>query len=267
MNEINSMLKINLEKFKTHRATLLIDDERWFIVDWRRSDGDIYYYVNYIVDKKRGSLIVSGDLGDSIATWYAPATPEDIAQYIKNNVGYYIDKMECSSHKYTYETDDVIEDIKTYISDEDIAESGYGIIEFWSDVEDEINNCPGMTWSVSRCFCPSDSLIDLLSKIDGDCWEWISTCGRRISVNPYLWAAGFNMALEQLADYKQASIQMSHKEMARRIREHNRIHQKAEPRNSPIISGILEYVATIFDKLHSGEYQLVKNKKTNGGAK
>lgn len=56
--------------FATHKAKLIQNTECYLIIDWRRADRSNDYYVNYIVDKERGSLIVSGDLGDSIATWY-----------------------------------------------------------------------------------------------------------------------------------------------------------------------------------------------------
>lgn len=46
--------------FATHKATLIQNTDRFLIIDWRRADGSGDYYVNYIVDKKRGSLIVSG---------------------------------------------------------------------------------------------------------------------------------------------------------------------------------------------------------------
>lgn len=64
------------EKFSTHKATLIQDTERYMIIDWRRADGSINYYVNYILDKKRGSLIISGDLGDCVATWYNAVSPK-----------------------------------------------------------------------------------------------------------------------------------------------------------------------------------------------
>lgn len=56
------------------------------------------------------------------------------------------------------------------------------------------------------------------------------------------------------------------KEAARRIREHNKIHQRAEPRNSPIITEILEVAAVLFEKIDSEEYQIVKHGRWIRGA-
>lgn len=78
-------------KEKHHRATLIQNTERYTIIDWRQENGSGEYYVNYIIDKKRGSLIISGDLGDCIATWYSRNGVHDIARYI-SNVGYFISK-------------------------------------------------------------------------------------------------------------------------------------------------------------------------------
>jgi len=47
------------------------------------------------------------------------------------------------------------------------------------------------------------------------------------------------------------------KEAARRIREHNKIHQRAEPRNSPLITEILEVAAVMFEKIDEGAYKPV----------
>ena len=66
------------ERFAAHKATLIQDTDRYMIIDWRKADGSIDYYVNYILDKKRGSLIISGDLGDCIATWYDPVKPNEL---------------------------------------------------------------------------------------------------------------------------------------------------------------------------------------------
>ena len=54
--------------------------------------------MNYIVDKKRGSLIVSGDLGDSIATWYNEIKPSNLKNYVKNDIEYYISKIQTASN-------------------------------------------------------------------------------------------------------------------------------------------------------------------------
>lgn len=41
------------ERFAAHKATLIQDTDRYMIIDWRKADGSIDYYVNYILDKKK----------------------------------------------------------------------------------------------------------------------------------------------------------------------------------------------------------------------
>lgn len=53
-------------------------------------------------------------------------------------------------------------------------------------------------------------------------------------------------------------MNLTGKEAARLIREHNRIHQCKEP-NSLIITEILEVAAVLFEKVDADEYQVVKH--------
>ena len=191
LEEIKALCSKN---FATHKATLIQNTDRYCIIDWRRADGGINHYVNYIVDKKRGSLIVSGDLGDSIATWYNSL---DLAN-LKSYIHYYISKIQCSSDLYSYDEDDVIEDIKArldepdvleYIEENDRFESEE---EFWEFVEDEVSS------SIYDRFIPSQNLSDVIEEIYYNSWEWLSDCGKRISTRVYLWAEGFYMACNQL---------------------------------------------------------------------
>lgn len=52
---------------------------------------------------------------------------------------------------------------------------------------------------------------------------------------------------------------MEVKEAVRRIREHNKIHQSAEPRNSPIITEILESCARLLEDIDAGKVRYVKH--------
>lgn len=180
--------------FATHKATLIQDTDRYCIIDWRRSDGSGNNYVNYIVDKVRGSLIVSGDLGDSIATWFNAVTPAQLKKYIHNDVEYYVGKFQCASDKYSYDTEDIIEDIRSYIDDDEIWDHISNSDEFdtpeelWETVKDEVDSC------IYDQFIPSDRLYEIFP----DSWEWLPDCGKRIALRCYMWAEGFCMACEQL---------------------------------------------------------------------
>lgn len=189
------MKKLN-KKFSTHKATLVQDTDRYFIVDWRRADGSGDYYVNYILDKKRGNLIVSGDLGDCIATWYNTVTPEKIKSYIYNDIGYYMSKFQAASNAYYYDEDAILANIKDSIGEyveEEYSDDCEGLSDFWAEVEYDVESSIH-----GNQFIPCETLIEKISEFDADCLEWLSSCGREIHPRVYLWAEGFYRACEQL---------------------------------------------------------------------
>lgn len=190
--------------FASHKATLIQNTDRYLIIDWRRADGSGNYYVNYIVDKKRGSLIVSGDLGDSIATWYNEIDPAKFKLWIKNDIDYYISKMQCASNLYDYESENVIADIKDHLKDCDIFDvldaynqffPGYPDTpeKMWESFADDIEGCIR-----DNKFIPSVVLEEFCSEFDAYYWEWLYDCGKRINLRVYLWVDGFYKACEQL---------------------------------------------------------------------
>lgn len=186
--------------FSTHKAELIQNTDRYLIIDWRRADGSSYYYVNYIVDKERGSLIVSGDLGDSIAVWYNPLDPANLKCYIRD-IRYYMQKIQCATDLYVYDKDDAVEEIRERLDEEDVqsfieSDTDYDFDDaddFWEYIENEVSE------RIDRNgFRPSDELYEVINEIDGGCWEWLSDCGISIDMRVYLWADGFQKACEQL---------------------------------------------------------------------
>lgn len=186
--------------FSTHKAELIQNTNRYLIIDWRRADGSSDHYVNYIVDKERGSLIVSGDLGDSIAVWYNPVDPANLKCYIRD-IRYYMSKIQCATDLYEYDEKDAVEEIREYLDKKAVqnfieADTDYNFSnadDFWEYVEGEVSEC------IDRSgFRPSDELYEVIGEIDCDCWEWLSDCGKSIDIRVYLWADGFRKACEQL---------------------------------------------------------------------
>ena len=183
------------QSFSRHSATVALDTERYLVIDWRRADGSGEYYVNYIVDKQRGAFIVSGDLGESIAVWYNSVTPEKLSSWI-SDIGYYVGKIKCASDLYDYDSEDIIADMKAQLGDE-VQDAYYydydSSEELWENITDEVGSSV-----YGETFIPSDKLCSIISKMDPDCFEWLSLCGRRINMRVYLWAVGFQMAYEQI---------------------------------------------------------------------
>ena len=192
------MFKICQERFATHKATLIQDTYRYLAIDWRKGNGSRDYYVNYILDKKCGSLFISGDLGDCMATWYNSLDVTHMKSFV-NDVPYFMGKCQCMSDNYTYYEEDIMADIQNQLKDFDIAafvndEWIGNIDDFWQTVEDEVSK------STSRLgkFLPTDELIKIISELDCDYFRWLYSCGKRIHPRVYLRAVGFQMACEQL---------------------------------------------------------------------
>lgn len=178
-------------------ATLVDDTDRYTAIDLRRRDGSSDYYCNFIIDKKNGTLVISGDLGHCIACWHNTNSVANIAHYVRD-IGYFIGKFAASSDKYFYETDAILNDIKEHAKDyewefDNIEEAE----EFWDSVENDLD---GMydTYISDDQFIPGTHLCDEISKYDGNYYEWLYSCGRRYSPRVYLWIIGLNMACEQL---------------------------------------------------------------------
>ncbi len=177
---------------REHKATLIQNTERYTIIDWRQENGSGEYYVNYIIDKKRGSLIISGDLGDCIATWYNRNSVHNIARYI-NSIGYFIGKFQCASDCYDYDEDDILEDIEDELKDAGVERTE----EFEDDWDDFTSDFGDDVYRDG--FHPSSDKTEFLEAYLGsDWWEGASTWGRRINGRVFLWVAGLNMAVEQL---------------------------------------------------------------------
>lgn len=199
MGDWDKWLKHAQEKFKNHKATLIQDTDRYVAIDWRNENGSGDYYVNFIVDKKRGSFIVSGDLGDSIATWYNPITLSNLKSYIYHDTEYYIGKFQCTSDKYFYDADFVFECLVDWLEMDCITEyiEVSGDFEDYQEFEEELKDqiCDSIRGDE---FVPTEKLYDMVTNIYSDGWEYLYNCGAQIKGRVYLWAIGFNMACEQL---------------------------------------------------------------------
>lgn len=189
--------KVADEKFSAHKAHLLMSNDRFTAIDWRRP-GSSDYFASYIVDRKLGSLIIHGDLGDCIAAWNHAVTVADIKQYVKD-VPYFLEKFQCSSDKLIYETDTVLDCIIN-----NLFEGDEEIYEYFTDREEYLRFREELYGEVDASikngedFFPTEHLIEMVTDVYDDAWEMLYECGAMISPRVYLWAIGFVMACDQL---------------------------------------------------------------------
>lgn len=183
------------ESFKNHQATVILQNEQFFIVDWRNKNGSGEYAVRYILDIKKGNFIVTGDLGDSVASWYNTVTPDKLKIYVKD-IGYYMSKFQCTSDDYTHAWKDVVSDLddirKEVLEDECL---------FVDEVNEDFNQMKSILedLDISESRNYPKELTDLFEKYNGDWWEsGFTNLGCRISQRVVLWSVGYQMTCEQI---------------------------------------------------------------------
>lgn len=194
--------KVADEKFQSHKAHLLMSNDRFTAIDWRQP-GSSNYFVSYIVDRKLGTLIIHGDLGDCIAAWNHAVTVADMKDYV-NDVPYFMKKFQCSSDKFVFETDTSLDVIlnNLFEDDEEVYDHFTDHEEYLqfredlrSEVEDSIKNN-------GEDFFPTEHLVEMVREtLNGDYYDAygiLDKPGVMISPRVYLWAIGFVMACDQL---------------------------------------------------------------------
>lgn len=177
------------------------------IIDWRKADGSIDYYTNFILDKKRGSLIISGDLGDCVATWYNAVSPKEMKSYLKD-IYYFISKFQCSTDKYIYDPDRAYEGIKYQLKDymelelEELLKACKKYLWYSVDTEEElweaVKSDIDENWGSDINPHYSTDMMNFLGELDSEYYEWLYDCGKRVNMRVYLWAVGYEMAYTQL---------------------------------------------------------------------
>lgn len=193
------------KRFQNHRATVVQRDENFSILDWRNVSGSVEYFVRYILDIKRGTLVVSGDLGSCVASWYNTVQPERLVEYLED-VPYFMSKFQCSSDPYTYFSTDIKEDldaIKAEYEPCDDQEAMEMDDDFDSMLEmlDECDLDEQSSYPWVHCSLYPDELTELFAKYDDEWWNSdFTTVGQRISPRVILWAVGYRMAMQQLKE-------------------------------------------------------------------
>lgn len=187
--------------FKNHKAKLIVNTEDFAMIDWRNANGSSSYYINFVVDKRRGSLHVDGDLGSSIATWHNRLEISDLKSYIYNDVGYYIGKFKCTSDDYVYDEDEVFKELVELLDRDAIDEYIEKSEEFddFEEFKDNVINEIGNSMR-GKMFIPTDRLCEIATNIYQDAMEGLCSCGKLIHGRVYLWAIGFYMAVTQLEE-------------------------------------------------------------------
>lgn len=71
-----------MEKFANHKARVVLNNERLFMIDWQWENGDAVNEMRYILDKEHGVFTLYGDLGEAIAYFIHHLEVEDLLSYL-----------------------------------------------------------------------------------------------------------------------------------------------------------------------------------------
>lgn len=190
------------KRFQNHRATVVQRDENFFILDWRNVSGSVEYFVRYILDIKRGTLVVSGDLGSCVASWYNTVQPERLVEYLED-VSYFMSKFQCSSDTYYYHIANIKEDLDAIKAEYEPCDDQEAM-----EMDDDFDS---MLEMLDECDLDEhsvypDELTELFAKYDDEWWNSdFTTVGQRISPRVILWAVGYRMAMQQLEEKEKAN--------------------------------------------------------------
>lgn len=90
----NKYVERAVEKFANHKARVVLNNERLFMIDWQWENGDAVDEMRYILDKEHGVFTLYGDLGEAIAYFSYHIEVEDLLSYLYMcSYDYFVEKI------------------------------------------------------------------------------------------------------------------------------------------------------------------------------
>lgn len=165
-------------------------------LEWKNRNGNGIYRSRYIVDLERGNIIITGDCGSAIACFSNSLMVEQLSGLV-SNIGYFAEKIRCGEGMFTYEPEDIEEDLQ--FAEECWRKKHH---ENWSDtITDSIKRL--RAWFSENEVTGTDypkEICDILEEMDPN-WRHAVYLrfGKRLSARVYMWQIGLQMALEQIS--------------------------------------------------------------------
>ena len=184
------------EIFKDHVAKVVMNTEDFFIADWANANESSDYAIRYVLDIKKGILMITGDVGSAIANWYSPVTAKKLKGLVLD-IGYFVGKIKCSTDLYIYREEDIREDLN-----EKYVELQHKVILQHKVSDDSLDDLRE-DFEVLFDWCNNHQCADaqMSPEIKMICDTYainLSKIGRRISPRVHLWAVGYQTLAEQL---------------------------------------------------------------------
>lgn len=173
-------------RFNNFKANVLVNTDAYFALDWQNENGSKEYMISYVLDKRSGTLTISGDLGCAVLCWYNGMDEKKVASLI-SDTNYFISKMRASNRTYTFKSSDIKADLDELLGQNTPLE-----------VQLAYEKCVCDTY-----FKASTELERLVKELDLP--EQVATgypypCGKRVDPCAYLWQLGYELAMEQLEE-------------------------------------------------------------------
>lgn len=183
--------------YKDHVASVIYNDDKFFVLDWMKANGSRDCFVRYTLDRTMGALYINGDLGSAVCNWYNAVTPDKLYGYL-GSVDYFMEKLSAASDKYIVRPEFIHADLavirENYLGDEEHRNKEQMLEDF-----EEIESLYEQNLSCHNEIIFDSELVELLEKYDRDWYEsYFADAGRRISPRVIMWAVGYRMAWEQL---------------------------------------------------------------------
>lgn len=191
------MIIENIEKqkehFKNHVATFT-DYDNIKILDFKKP-GSSHYRIRFLFEEDYYRLHISGDLGELIASNYNNMCYEDFSDFV-HNTGYFESKIKCHNRPlYEYDYDKAKQELQERFEDYGVS-SEY---DFETDEEYREEIIEEILEDLDTDKGLGSKAYDILSEIDGDCFEWIGNVGKEKTGILELYMLAFELAQEQLA--------------------------------------------------------------------
>ncbi len=189
-------------------ATLVQEDDNFFIMDWHDRNGSGNMATRYILDKKNGTLIITGDSGSCIATWHNKTSPEEMARYI-DSVDYFIEKIQCTEFKYSFEWKNVVDDLNelrkeymSYVQEGDFYDNNRKLITP-EDCEEDFDEMQSILYDIDirENMVYPEELTDIFEKYTTEWYEGgFANLGKRVHIRIYQWIYGFQTGVKEIRD-------------------------------------------------------------------
>lgn len=189
-------MKINIEKqkehFKDHVATLT-DYGNIKILDFKKPDS-ANYRIRFLFEEDYYRLHISGDLGHLVASNYRNMCYEDFSDFV-DSPGYFEGKVDCHDRPfYQYDYDKAQQELRERFESYDVkSEYDWKTDDEYREekIEEILSDLNEETGLGSQAY-------EVLSEIDGDCWEYLSKIGKEETGILELYLLAFKLAQEKL---------------------------------------------------------------------